>query len=89
MSKAILSYDGLTSSECTLAAAALERAGILSLSTGNEYLTDNNAYEGFKALPEYKKAEEIGNKLKTEVHLSKGVCRWTNLGKAFVSVCVR
>jgi len=84
----LLPHGNLSSDECTLSGAALERAGLISLSTGNEYLTDEAAYDPYKELPVYKQAEAIASQLNTNVHFSKGTCRLTNLGKAFINVCV-
>jgi hypothetical protein len=85
----MLPYDNLSSQECTISASVLERAGLLSLTTGNEYLTEDHIYDKYKQLPVYAEAEQIAKQIGKGVHISKGICRHTTLGKEFIRVCVQ
>ena len=85
----LLPYGELSSDECTLSAAALERAGIITLITVTEWIADDKIYEPFKELPKYKECEKKAIDEGKEAGITKGLVRFTTLGKAFIKVCVR
>lgn len=85
----LLPYGELSSKECTIAASSLERAGLLRINTGLESFADSDRYKPFEELDIYRYVESEANKNSESVYMSEGVCQLTNLGMAFIKVCVR
>lgn len=81
-------YPDIPSEIATLSASSLERAGLITISTLLNSFTDKSAYEPFKELAIYKEIEKQGAVMENPVHISKGICALTALGKSFVTVCL-
>lgn len=82
----LLPYNGLSTIETTISASALERAGLVELSTATAF-TNPVPYRPFESLKEY---DEVKNKsllLSSSMHIEKGICQLTNLGKQFTHIC--
>lgn len=83
----LLPCNGLSSQEASVAASALEREGLVSM-TMSEQLSNERAYDQFEETQEYLRVKNLSLSQGTSIRVNKGICRLTTLGVEFVQVCV-
>lgn len=83
----VLKPDGMSDKECETSISALQRAGLISTSY-TQWFSDEKYYEPFKNHPFYKSVETIASEQELSVHLQRGQCSVTALGKDFIHVCI-
>lgn len=79
--------DGMNEQECSTSISALQHAGLLT-TTYQQWFENNAYYEPFKDHPFYKQLETLSPPHGMAVHLQKGKCILTKLGKDFIHVCI-
>lgn len=67
---------------------SLQRANLISVDYG-QYIYDDDVYNKFKELPEYKFADINNSAWHQYPYFKKGLLQLTSFGKAFCSICIK